>query len=337
MGTMVVERSSTTATAMKALVRDSYGTPARILQLDDVAKPAPADDGVLVRVRAASLNRIDWYEISGTPYFIRALMGLRRPKERALGSDFAGAVEAVGKDVRGLNPGDEVFGARGGALAEYVSVCTGVAKKPANLTFEEAAAVPVAALTALQGLRDKGQVKSGQKVLINGASGGAGTFAVQIAKALAAEVTAVCSTRNVEQSRAVGADRVIDYTREDFTRTGERYDVLFDNAGSRPWSHCKRVLTPDATVVVAGGPKTNRLLGPLPHFANMRLASVGSGRTAVFFRAKLDKEDLDALRELIEAGEVTPVVERRYELADIADAVAYMGEGHPQGKIVISL
>jgi NADPH:quinone reductase-like Zn-dependent oxidoreductase len=208
MGTTTAERTAVErmTTTMKALVRDSYGPPAKILQLEEVEKPAPEDDDVVVRVRAASLNRIDWYEISGTPDFIRALMGLRRPKERVLGSDFAGTVQAVGKDVTDLKPGDEVFGARGGALAEFVSVRTGVAKKPASLTFEEAAAVPVAAPTALQGLR----------------------------------------SRNVEQSRALGADRVIDYTREDFTRTGERFDVFFDNAGSRRWSQCKRVLTCDS-------------------------------------------------------------------------------------------
>jgi NADPH:quinone reductase-like Zn-dependent oxidoreductase len=323
------------ATTMRAIVRESYGSP-DILELREVAKPEVADDDVLVRIRAASVNRLDWYVATGTPYVGRPLTGLRKPKDEALGVDFAGTVEAVGRDVTQLHVGDEVFGGRSGAFAEYVSVGVGVAQKPANLSFEEAAAVPVAAVTALQGLRDKGQLQPGQKVLINGASGGVGTFAVQIAKALGAEVTAVCSTRNVDLVRSLGADHVIDYTREDFTRSGQRYDLLFDNAGSRSWWTCRRVLAPRATVVLVGGPKT-RLLGPLGHFAAMRLASLGSSRKAVFFMAKVDRPDLEVLRELIEAGKVTPVVERRYELSEIAEALRYMGEGHARGKLVVTV
>jgi NADPH:quinone reductase-like Zn-dependent oxidoreductase len=262
---------------------------------------------------------------------------LLRPKSPLIGGDFAGTVEAVGKDVTDLQPGDEVFGGRSGSFAEYVCVRMGVARKPANLTFEEAAAVPVAALTALQGLRDHGQLQAGQKVLVNGASGGVGTFAVQIAKALGAEVTAVCSTRNVEQARSLGADHVIDYTREDFTRSGRRYDVLFDNAGSRSWSACRRVLERHATLVLVGAAKADRLLGPLRHVIRMRLASMRGSQKAVFFIAKFNRPDMAMLRELLEAGKVTPVIERRYELSEIADALRYMGEGHAQGKIVISM
>src|SRR6266496_4058928 len=254
------------ATTMKAIVRDNYGPP-DVLELEDVDKPELGDDGVLVRVRACSVNRVDWYDVTGRPWIARPMTGLRRPKSRLTGRDFAGTVEAVGKDVTDLQPGDDVFGGRsgGGSFAEYVCARMGVARKPANLTFEEAAAVPVAALTALQGLRDHGQLQPGQKVLVNGASGGVGTFAVQIAKALGAEVTAVCSTRNVEQARSLGADDVIDYTREDFTRRGGRYDVILDVSGTKSWSRYTRVMNPDATLVMIGAPPRNRLLGPLAH------------------------------------------------------------------------
>jgi NADPH:quinone reductase-like Zn-dependent oxidoreductase len=325
------------ATTMKAIVRDRYGPP-DVLQLQEVEKPELADDGVLVRVRAASVNRADWYDVTGTPWIARPMMGLRRPKSRLTGIDFAGTVEAVGKDVTDLQPGDDVFGGRsgGGSFAEYACARMGVARKPANLTFEEAAAVPVAALTALQGLRDHGQLRPGQKVLVNGASGGVGTFAVQIAKALGAEVTAVCSTRNVEQARSLGADHVIDYTREDFTRSGRRYDVILDVAGGKSWSQCKRVLNPDATLVIVGGPK-GALMGPLGHIAKVRLAALRGSQKAVFFSAKWNKPDVDVLRELLESGNVRPVVEKRYELGEVADALRYMGEGHAQGKIVIKV
>jgi NADPH:quinone reductase-like Zn-dependent oxidoreductase len=231
---------------MKAIVRDKYGPPDEV-ELQEVEKPEVTEDGLLVRVRAASVNRVDWYDVTGTPWIARPMTGLRGPKSRFTGRDFAGTVEAVGKDVTDLRPGDEVFGGKkgGGSFAEYVGVPTDVARKPAGLTFEEAAAVPVAALTALQGLRDHGQLQPGQKVLVNGASGGVGTFAVQIAKALGAEVTGVCSTRNVEQARSLGADHVIDYTGEDFTRTGQRYDLILDIAGSKSWSQCRRVPEPE--------------------------------------------------------------------------------------------
>ncbi len=319
---------------MKALVRDRFGPP-DVIRLEEIEPPELEDDSVLVKVHAASLNRADWYSLTGTPWISRLEAGVRRPKERRLGVDFAGVVEAVGRKVTGLSPGDEVYGGRTGALAEYVSAQNAVVRKPANLTFEEAAAVPVAAITALQGLRDKADVQPGQHVLINGASGGVGHFAVQIAKALGAEVTAVCSPRNVEQACALGADHVFDYTREDFSRSGERYHVLFDNAGSRSWRAYRRVLTSDATVLLVGGPKKNRLLGPIGHVAACRVRALGSGRTLLFYLAKLNKPDLVALSELIEAGSVRPAVERTYELRDAAAAFAYMGEGHARGKVVV--
>ncbi len=322
---------------MKAIVHTRYGSP-DVLECQEVDKPDPTDDEVLVRVRAASVNPADWYGVAGRPYVGRVLMGLRKPKSSSVRTDFAGTVEAVGRDVTEFRPGDEVFG-RSGAFAEYVCVRAdgALALKPANLTFEQAAAVAVAALTALQGLRDKGQVQPGQQVLINGASGGVGTFAVQIAKALGAEVTAVCSTRNVDLVCSLGADYVVDYTQEDFTRSDRRYDVLLDVAGSRSWRACRRVLTPQATLVIIGAPKGGRLLGPLSHIIKVRLAAVRSSRKAVFFIANLNKQDLGFLGELFEAGKVTPIIDRRYELSETADAFRYLGEGHAQGKVIVTV
>ena len=322
---------------MKAAVRDRYGSPE--VELREVDKPVPTEDEVLVRVRAASLNMADWYGVMGRPYVGRTQMGLRKPKTNRLGVDYAGVVEAVGENVTEFRPGDEVFGGRDGAYAEYICAREdrAIVPKPANVTFEEAAAVPVAALTALQGLRDKGQLQPGQKVLVNGASGGVGTFAIQIAKALGAEVTAVCSTPNVDIARSLGADQVIDYKHEDFTRREERYDLLLDIAGSRSWSECKRVLTRQATFVIVGGPKSNRLLGPLGHLVKVRLAAVWSSRKVVFFIAKFNKPDMLVLQELLESGKVTSVIDRRYELSEIADAFRYLGEGHAHGKVVITV
>jgi len=323
---------------MRAVVRDRFGPP-DMLEIRDVETPAPADDEVLVRVRATSVNPADWYGVTGTPYVGRVEMGLLRPKSNRVGTDLAGTVEAVGRDVTRFRPGDDVFGAKNGAFAEYVCVREerAIVAKPANVTFEQAAAVPVAAITALQGLRDEGGLKPGQKVLVNGASGGVGTFAVQIAKALRAEVTGVCSTRNVDLVRSLGADHVVDYTREDFTRSDCRYDLLLDVAGSRGWSECRRVLGPQATLVIVGAPKGNRLLGPLTHVAKLRLAGVRGSQKVVFFVAKLDQAGMEVLRELLETGQVTPVVERRYELGEIAEALRYLGEGHAQGKIVLTV
>lgn len=323
---------------MRAIVRNTYGSP-DALELQEIDMPDVADDEVLVRVRATSINPVEWYALTGRPQVARIQGGLFKPKSNRLGVDFAGTVEAVGRDVTQFQPGDEVFGGRDGAFAEYVCVREerAIVPKPASATFEQAAAVPVAALTALQGLRDKGQLQPGQKVLINGASGGVGTFAVQIAKALGAEVTGVCSTRNVEIVRSLGADHVVDYTQEDFTRSDRRYDLMLDVAGSRSWSECKRILSPEATVVIVGAPKGSRLIGPLGRMVKMRLASLPSSQKAVFFIAKFNKPDLEVLRELLEAGKVTPVVDRRYELSEAADAFRYLGEGHAQGKIVLTV
>ncbi|MGB8004417.1 MAG: NAD(P)-dependent alcohol dehydrogenase [Gaiellaceae bacterium] len=322
---------------MKAMVYERYGQP-EVLELREIDPPPLTDDGVLVHVRAASVNPFDWHMLTGTPYLARLQAGLRKPKSQVLGVDFAGTVEAVGKDVTAFQPGDDVYGGKGGAFGEYVCVRKSVSHKPANLSFEEAAAVPMAAITALQALRDKGRVQAGQKVLVNGASGGVGTFAVQLAKSFGAEVTGVCSTRNVETVRALGADHVIDYTTEDFTRSGGSVDVLVDIAGNHSWSEVKRVLSEDATMIVVGGRKTNRWIGPMGDAVGRRLASIPGRRTvAAPFLAQLNKEDLDVLRELLEAGKVKPVIESRYELRDVPEALRYVGAGHAKGKVVVSV
>jgi NADPH:quinone reductase-like Zn-dependent oxidoreductase len=321
---------------MKAVVHRRYGSP-DVLELVEVDKPQPAEDEVLVRVRAASVNPADWYMMTGFPA-ARPQSGWRRPKEPRIGVDFAGVVEAVGTTIRDFVPGQEVYGARTGALAEYVCVRNAIAPKPARLSFEQAAAIPVAAVTALQGLRDKGKLEPGQRVLINGASGGVGTFAVQIAKALgAAHVTGVCSPANVYNVRALGADDVVDYTREDVTRRGERYDLVLQVAGNRPYGELKRVFEPSSRLVVAGASRKGRLLGPLGYLARIKVASLGRSPKAVFFLAKLTREDLHVLNEMIEAGSVTPFVDRTYALDDVADAMRYLGEGHARGKIVVTV
>ena len=322
---------------MRAVVQDRFGPP-DTLELREVERPEAGDGQVLVRVRAASVNPADWYLMTGTPWLARPTMGLRRPRSGRLGVDLAGEVEAVGRNVTRFRPGDEVFGTGDGTLAEYVAVGEAtLAGMPGRLSFEQAAAVPVAALTALQGLRDKGRLRPGQRVLVNGASGGVGTFAVQVAKALGADVTAVCSTRNLEAARSLGADRVIDYTREDFTRTGRRHDLLLDVAGSRPWSACRRVLEPRGRLVLVGAPKGSRLLGPLSHIARVRLASLRSSQKVVFFISKSSSQDLAALAELLEAGTVTASVERTYPLSEAADALRHLGEGHARGKLVVTV
>jgi NADPH:quinone reductase-like Zn-dependent oxidoreductase len=285
------------------------------------------------------VNPADWYSASGTPLFGRPQMGLLEPKDNRLGTDFAGEVEDVGSAVTSFSPGDEVFGARTGAFAEYVTVRVdrAIVRKPEGLTFEEAAAVPIAGITALQGLRDKGELVEGGRVLVNGASGGVGTFAVQIARALGGEVTGVCSTRNLELVRSLGADHVVDYTREDFTRSDRRYDLLLDVVGGRSFTDCRRVLAQHAIVVVVGGPKGNRFLGPLSHVLAMRLASMRASQTVRFFLAKLDPSDLETLRGLLEGGTVNSVVDRAYSLAEAGEALRYLGEGHARGKVVLTV
>jgi len=324
---------------MKAIQYTTYGPP-DVLELKEIEKPVPKDNEVLIKIRAASVNPLDWHYSRGVPYMIRMGAGLRKPKETRLGVDLAGQVEAVGQDITQFKPGDEVFGTRTGSFAEYVcKIEKTLALKPANLTFEQAAAVPVAACTALQGLRDKGQIQPGQKVLINGAAGGVGTFAVQIAKAFGAEVTGVCSTRNVDMVRSVGADQVIDYSQEDFTRTGRLYDLLLDNAGNRSLSDLRRVLTPNGTLVFNGGgplsASQGRLLGPMINSIRATMLSRFLSQKMATFLASVTKEDLLVLKELIEAGKITPVIDRTYPLRETAEAIRYLEDGHARAKVVI--
>jgi NADPH:quinone reductase-like Zn-dependent oxidoreductase len=326
-----------TTETMTAIVRRRWGGPRDVVELVDLPKPTPADDEVLVRVRASSINRSDFYALGGVAVLMRPMIGgFLRPKSERFGGDFAGVAEVVGKSVSDIRPGDEVFGVRTGAFAQYVSVKTAVGRKPADLSFEEAASVPVAALTALQALRDRGRLQPGQRVLVNGSSGGVGTFTVQLAKALGAgHVTAVCSPRNVERSRELGADRVIDYTREDYTRSGERYDLIVDVAGSRTWAANRRVLAPEGVLVLAGAPTGNHLTGPMGGLARRWLTSRRGRQTLVFFICKPNRPDLAVVRELIEAGKVRPVIDKVYGLDEIAEALETMGEGHVQGKLVV--
>jgi NADPH:quinone reductase-like Zn-dependent oxidoreductase len=338
--TMETEVDGTTAhgtTAMQAIVHERYGRPEEVLQLREVERPEISDDQVLVRVRASSVNPVEWYGVTG-PYFARMGAGMRRPKEPGVGADLAGVVEAVGTNIERLRPGDEVFGAGAGTWAQFAPAREArLALKPAGVSFEDAAAVPVAGLTALQALRDRGEVEPGQKVLVNGASGGVGTFAVQLAKHFGADVTAVCSTRNVELVRSLGADRVVDYTREDFTKRGERHDLMLDIAGSRSFNAARRVLTPDATLVLIGGPMTYRGLGPLPHIGGTILKSKGRSQTVKFMIANVNTKDLEFMGNLLEKGTVKPAIDRRYDLARAPEALAYLGKRHARGKVVISV
>jgi NADPH:quinone reductase-like Zn-dependent oxidoreductase len=262
---------------------------------------------------------------------------LFKPKDPRLGTDFAGVVEAIGSQVTDFQPGDEVYGGRSGAFAEYVNVRNAVVRKPANVSFEQAAAIPTAAITALQGLRDHGKIKAGQKILINGAAGGVGTFAVQIAKAFGAEVTGVTSTKNVELVRLLGADHVIDYTKEDFTQSGQRYDLLLDIAGNHTWKEYKRVLVPTANFVIVGAKKGNPVIGPLGHVLKLKLATIGASQKVSFFIAQFNREDLTILRDMIETGKIKPVVEKIYPLAQTVEAMRHLGTGHAQGKIVLTM
>jgi NADPH:quinone reductase-like Zn-dependent oxidoreductase len=326
---------------MKAIVHCEYGSP-DVLKLEDIEKPTPVANEVLVRVRAAALNPADGHLMRG-PFIARLMAGgLRKPKVTRLGADFAGTVEAVGKNVTRFKPGDEVFGARTGAFAEYVCVREdrGVALKPANMTFEQAASVPVAAITALQGLRDKGKIQSGQRVLINGASGGVGTFAVQITKSLGAEVTAVCSTANVDMVRSLGADRVIDYTKEDFTKDAQSYDLIFDNVGNHSFSERRRVLTPDGICVLSGIGGAGEHAGQWGHLAENIKAALLSRfvkQKFVMFITQLNQNDLNILRDLTQSEKVTPVIDRQYKLRETAEAMRYLEEGHARGKVVITM
>src|SRR5918995_4489842 len=323
---------------MKAIVQEEYGPP-DVLQPKEIDKPAVGDHDVLVRVQAAAVHPGDYFVLTGLPYVVRLAFGVRKPKNGVPGRDVAGTVEAVGKDVMRFQAGDEVFGwCTTGVLAEYACAEeSNFAPKPANLTFEQAAAVAVSGTTALQALRDQGEVQPEQKVLIVGASGGVGTFAVQIAKAFGAEVTGVCSTRNVDMVRSIGADHVIDYTQEDFTERGQRYDLMFQLAGTRSPSDCRRALTSKGTLVLVSGESEGRWIGPVGRIIRALLLSPFVSQKLVNFTVKPNKEDLQFLKELVEAGKVTPVIDRTYSLTEVPEAIRYLEEGHTQGKVVIAV
>ena len=322
---------------MQAIVGEEYGGP-EVLELRDVDVPALHPDGVLVRVRASSVNPYDWHVMRGLPRLVRLSEGRSRPKQPIRGVDVSGVVEAVGENVTAFRPGDEVFGAKAGALAEYV--CAGpknvLAAKPAGLTFEQAAAIPLAGVTALQALRDKGRLEAGQRVLVNGAAGGVGTFAVQIAKALGADVTGVCSTRNVDLVTSIGADRVLDYAEVDFARSGERYDLVLDNVGNRSLSDLRRALTPHGALVVVGGGGGN-WIGPMMLPLRAAMLSPFVGQRLLPFLAKHTQDDLLVLKELAETGKIVPVIDRTYPLAEAAEAIRYLETGHARGKVVVAV
>jgi len=333
------DRKATPSSPMKAITHCEYGGP-EVLKVEDIEKPVPNDNQLLVRVRAVSVNPLD-LTIRGS-LLLRPLFGLRKPKDARLGVDYAGTVEAVGKNVTNFKPGDEVFGGKTGAFAEYICVLAdrAVVPKPANMTFEQAASVPVAAITALQGLRDKGQIQAGQKVLINGASGGVGTFAVQIAKAFGAEVTGVCSTRNVDLVRSIGADHVIDYTKEDFSKTDQRYDLIYDLIGNHSFSERRRILNPNGICVMAGiggagwhDGFATRLLGELNSYLRSRFVS----QKFIAYIAQFNKKDMMVLADLMQSGKVTPVIDRTYKLKETTDALRYLEQGHARGKVVVTV
>ncbi len=335
---------------MKAAVYTRYGPP-EVIEVKDVEKPVPREREVLIEVRAASLNPLDGGLMKGKPYTFRLLSGLFKPKITQLGVDVAGQVEAVGRDVTQFKPGDEVFGVAirypqgsgakvwicQGAFAEYVCAPEStLAMKPQNVTFEQAASAPVAAFTALQGLRGKGHVQPGQKVLVNGAAGGVGTFAVQIAKVFGAHVTGVCSTHNVEIVRSIGADRVIDYTQADFTKSGEGYDVLFDLIGNRSLSECRRVVNPKGILLLAGGPGSRWMIGLMARPIKALVLSPFVSQKLVMFLARPNKEDLTVMRDLMQAGKLTAVIDRRYKLNEVPEAIRYLETKHARGKVVIT-
>lgn len=324
---------------MRAIVACDYGT-ADVLKLANIAKPVPSDNQVLVKVRAASVNPLDWHFLRGTPYVMRMESGLRKPKNIGVGRDFAGTIEAVGKGVTRFKAGDEVFSIRAGAFAEYLCVSEkSLAAKPANVSFEQAAAVPIAGVTALQGLRDQGKLQAGQKVLINGASGGVGTFAVQIAKAMGAEVTGVCSGRNAEMVRALGADHVIDYTQEDFTKGAARYDLILDNVGTQPLAGFRRVLKPNGICVLigGGGPDAGDWIGPLWRPIKAAVMSPFVDEEIGMMMSEVRGADLAAIAEMMAAGQVKAVIDRRYNLEQVAGAIRYLEKGHARGKVIITV
>ncbi|MBC8028301.1 MAG: NAD(P)-dependent alcohol dehydrogenase [Steroidobacteraceae bacterium] len=321
---------------MRAWTYHCYGGP-EVLGLESVAKPTPAADEILVEIRAAAVNPLDWHYLRGEPYIMRMGAGIGTPTDPRMGVDFSGVVQTVGRDVTKFKPGDEVFGASGGAFGDYVVLreSRNIVLKPANISFEQAAAVPIAAITALQALRDTGQVKAGSKVLINGASGGVGTFAVQIAKALGAEVTGVCSGRNVELVKSLGADRVIDYTQTDFTEGAEKYDVIIDNIGNQPLSKLRRVMTAEGKDVIVGAPSDGKWLGPLSVPLKGQMYSWFVKQEFLFFLAEVNPEDLEYLSGLMREGKLKPVIDKTYPFSELPDAIRYVETGRARGKVVI--
>src|SRR6266566_1237768 len=334
------QKTASPSNPMKAIVYCDYGL--KNLKLENIEKPTPNDDQLLVRVRAASVNPYDWHFVEGTPKIMRAMgVGLRKPKDTRLGVDFAGTVETVGKNVTQFKPGDEVFGGRGGAFAEYVCprANRAVALKPANVTFEQAASVNIAGITALQAIRDKGKVQAGQKVLINGASGGVGTFAVQLAKSFGADVTGVCSTRNVDLVKSLGADHVIDYTKEDFAKGAERYDAILDNVPNHSLSECRRVLNPNGKYVLigGGGPNDSRWIGPFGRIIKTMVLSPFINQKMGMMMADANHDDLTILADMMQSGKLKPVIDRTYKLSEVPAAIAYLEEGHARGKVIITV
>lgn len=326
---------------MKAIVYQNFGSP-DVLEYQEIEKPVPGDDEVLIKIRAASINPLDWKLMKGGPLFLRLLLGLGKPKLKRPGVDVSGEVEAVGKNVTQFKPGDAVFGTCNGAFAEYATTkpMTGMkcrlVIKPDNVTFEQAAAAPVAALTALQGLRDKGRIQPGQKVLVNGAAGGVGTFALQITKAFGASVTGVCSTRNVDMIRSIGADEVIDYTQQDFTKSGQHYDVILDCVGNHSFASCRRALKPKGIFVGIGAPSDASLSGMMAGLLGALLLSLFVSQKIAVFIAKVNEQDLAMVGKLLATGKVTPIIDRRYPLSEAREAFRYMEEGHARGKVVIT-
>jgi NADPH:quinone reductase-like Zn-dependent oxidoreductase len=323
---------------MKAIVYRCYGAP-EVLELEEIEKPVPADNEVLVKVHAASVNPLDWHYMRGKPYIMRMSSGIGAPGNARMGVDFAGTIVSVGSGVTRFKPGDEVFGGKRGAFAEYVRMAEdqSLVLKPANVSFEQAASMPIAAVTALQALRNEGRLQPGQKVLINGASGGVGTFAVQIAKSLGAEVTGVCSTRNVEMVRSLGADHVVDYTHDDFMQGGKRYDLILDNVGNRALSDYTDVLNPDGVFIIIGGPNAGNFLGAMVSPIKAKLLSPFVSQKFVFLLADLNQTDLSVLADLMQAGKLSAVIDKRYPLGEVPTAVGYLEEGHARGKVIINV
>jgi NADPH:quinone reductase-like Zn-dependent oxidoreductase len=322
---------------MRAIVCHAYGTP-DVLELENVEAPAIDDDRVLIRVHAASVNPLDWHHLTGTPYLARLAFGARRPNRPILGVDVAGTVEAVGRSITQFRPGDEVFGLVEGSLAEYASAREDlIVAKPKQVSFAQAAATPVAGLTALQGLRDKGNLQAGQQVLINGAAGGVGTFAVQIAKTFGANVTGVCSTANVDLVRSIGADHVVDYNRQDFARSDQRDHVLLDNVGNRSLSDCRRVLRAHGVYVMVSGPKSGLMLGFITRMLGVMVVFRAAGQKGALMLTRPNKPDLSALSELLATGKVTPAIDRTYDLTDTREAFRHLERWHSRGKIVVTI